>query len=111
MSACTPVLKVGPPPGTAADWIASSRSRFVAVLNGPAHVGDHALFPATIGEDPDATTPALPFQTPSTMRMSRSAAFPSSLSAAWYPGLSCAAVACAALSNSITTTRWLSPAS
>src|SRR5206468_8646142 len=24
-----------------------------AVLNGPAHVGDHALFPATEGEDPD----------------------------------------------------------
>src|SRR5207244_8186721 len=30
INACTPVLKVGPPPGTAADWIASSSSRLVA---------------------------------------------------------------------------------
>jgi len=28
--ACTPALSVGPPPGTAADWTASSSSRFEA---------------------------------------------------------------------------------
>ena len=30
ISACAPVLNVGPPPGTAADWTASRSSRLVA---------------------------------------------------------------------------------
>src|SRR5207302_929515 len=43
--------------------------------------------------------------TPSTMRISRSAALPSARSACCYPGLSCAAMACATLSNSRRTAR------
>src|SRR5215470_16988457 len=49
------------------------------------------------------------YPTPSAIRISRSAPLPSALSAAWYPSLSWAATAFSTLSNSMTTTRCISP--
>src|SRR5262249_29826937 len=48
---------------------------------------------------------------PSTMRRSRSTALPSTRSACWYAALSCAAMACVTLSNSMRPTRSWSPPS